>query len=167
MAEKNVRGMTVNIVYRRDRYLRGGDHSPFLDAGFAAVRMTEPNEDFLHTHQDLRKEGEIQFGDLPEFCDFEYIAQVARVNAAALGALALAPASPHNVQLEAKELTNSSSLTWSANSEPDLAGYEVVWRDTTAPNWQHSQATDNVTRLTIPNVSKDNVIFGVRSLDRD
>jgi len=166
VAEKNVPGMTVNVIYRRDRYLRGGDHSPFLDAGFPAVRMTEPNEDFRHQHQDLRKEGDVQFGDLPEFCDFDYIAQVARVNAAALGMLALAPASPRNVQVETKQLTNSTTLTWAANNEPDLAGYEIVWRDTTAPDWQHLISAGNVTRFTSP-VSKDNVIFGVRAVDKD
>lgn len=166
-AEKNVPGMTVNVIYRRDRYLRGGDHSPFLDAGFPAVRMTEPNEDFRHQHQNLRKEGEVQFGDLPEFCDFDYIAQVARVNAAALGALAMAPACPRNVQVEAKELTNSTTLTWAANTEPDLAGYEIVWRDTAAPQWQHVTSAGNVTRFTVPKVSKDNEIFGVRAIDKD
>jgi Peptidase family M28 len=166
VAEKNVHGMTVNIIYRRDRYLRGGDHSPFLDAGFPAVRMTEPNEDFRHQHQDVRKEGDVEFGDLPEFCDFDYIAQVARVNAAALGMLALAPASPRNVQVEAKELTNSTTLTWTANNEPDLAGYEIVWRDTTAPDWQHVNSAGNVTRFTVSNVSKDNKIFGVRAVDK-
>jgi hypothetical protein len=166
VAEKNVPGMTVNVIYRRDRYLRGGDHSPFLDAGFPAVRMTEPNEDFRHQHQDLRKEGDVQIGDLPEFCDFDYIAQVARVNAAALGTLAQAPASPRNVQVETKQLTNSTTLTWTANNEPDLAGYEIVWRDTTAPDWEHSSSAGNVTRFTSP-ISKDNVIFGVRAIDKD
>jgi hypothetical protein len=166
VAEKNVPGMTVNVIYRRDRYLRGGDHSPFLDAGFPAVRMTEPNEDFRHQHQDLRKEGDVQFGDLPEFCDFEYIAQVARVNAAALGTLAQAPASPRNVQVETKQLTNSTTLTWAANNEPDLAGYEIVWRDTTAADWQHVTSAGNATRFTSPS-SKDNVIFGVRAIDKD
>jgi hypothetical protein len=165
VAEKNVPGMTVNVIYRRDRYLRGGDHSPFLDAGFAAVRMTEPNEDFRHQHQDLRKEGDVQFGDLPEFCDFDYIAQVARVNAAGLGTLAQAPAAPRNVQVETKQLTNSTTLTWTANNEPDLAGYEIVWRDTTAPDWQHVASAGNVTRFTSP-ISKDNVIFGVRAVDK-
>src|SRR5437763_6414599 len=146
-AEKHVRGMTVDIIYRRDRYLRGGDHSPFLDAGFPAVRMTEPNEDFRHQHQDLRKENAVQFGDLPEFCDFEYIAQVTRVNAAALGALALAPAAPANVEVETKELTNSTTLQWKPNLEPDVAGYDIVWRDTTAPLWQHTVSAGNVTRF--------------------
>jgi hypothetical protein len=165
-AEKHVHGMTVDIIYRRDRYLRGGDHSPFLDAGFPAVRMTEPNEDFRHQHQDLRKENGVQIGDLPEFCDFDYIAQVARVNAAALGALALAPAVPANVEVETKELTNSTTLQWKPNTEADLAGYEIVWRDTTSPFWQHTIAAGNVTRFTLP-VSKDNVLFGVRAIDKE
>ncbi len=165
-AEKHVHGMTVDITYRRDRYLRGGDHSPFLDAGFPAVRITEPNEDFRHQHQDLRKENDVQLGDLPEFCDFDYIAQVARVNLTALGALALAPGVPANVEVETKELTNSTTLQWKANTEPDLAGYEIVWRDTTAPLWQHSVSVGNVTRFTVP-VSKDNVVFGVRAIDKD
>jgi Zn-dependent M28 family amino/carboxypeptidase len=165
-AEKHVRGMTVDIIYRRDRYLRGGDHSPFLDAGFPAVRMTEPNEDFRHQHQDLRKENDVQLGDLPEFCDFDYIAQVARVNATALGALALAPAVPADVEVETKGLTNSTTLQWKANAEPDLAGYEIVWRDTTAPLWQHSLSVGNVSQFTVP-VSKDNVFFGVRAIDKD
>jgi hypothetical protein len=88
--ERYVSGMTVNIIYRKDRYLRGGDHSPFLEAGFPAVRMTEPNEDVRHQLQEVRKENGVQFGDLPEFDDFACIAQVARINAASLGALALA-----------------------------------------------------------------------------
>lgn len=166
VAEKHVRGMTVDIIYRRDRYLRGGDHSPFLDAGFPAVRMTEPNEDFRHQHQDLREENGLQFGDLPEFCDFDYIAQVTRVNATALGALALAPAVPANVEVETKGLTNDTTLEWKPNPEPDLAGYEIVWRDTTAPLWQHTLSVGNVTRSTVP-VSKDNVLFGVRAMDKD
>lgn len=163
--ERYVPGMTVNIVYRKDRYLRGGDHSPFLEAGFPAVRMTEPNEDFRHQHQDIRKEGEVQFGDLPEFVDFNYVAQVARINAASLGALALAPAAPRGVEIETKELTNDTTLHWQANKEPDLAGYEVLWRDTTAPLWQHSVSTGNVTRFTVPKVSKDNYLFGLTAVD--
>lgn len=167
VAEKNVSAMKVEIVYRRDRYLRGGDHSPFLDAGFPAVRLTEPAEDFRHQHQDLRTENGVQFGDLPEFCDFEYIANVARVNVAALGALALAPAAPRDVKVETKSLTNSTTLLWSANREPDLAGYQVVWRETTAPLWQHSVAAGNVTQFTMANISKDNFVFGVCAIDQE
>ncbi len=166
-AEKHVPGMTVNIIYRRDRYLRGGDHSPFLDAGFPAVRMTEPNEDFRHQHQDLRTENGVKFGDLPEFCDFDYIAQVTRVNAAALGALALAPAAPRDVKMETKELTNDTTLTWRANEEPDVAGYRILWRETTAPLWEKSVEAGNVTRYTLPKISKDNYLFGVCAVDRE
>ncbi|MBA3882993.1 MAG: M20/M25/M40 family metallo-hydrolase [Chthoniobacterales bacterium] len=166
-AEKTVPGMTVNIVYRRDRYLRGGDHSPFLDAGFAAVRMTEPNEDFRHQHQDVRTEDGVKFGDLPEFCDFDYIAQVGRVNAAALGALALAPAAPTHVKIETKELTNDTTLTWRANEEPDVAGYQIVWRETTEPLWEKSADAGDVTRFTLPKISKDNYLFGVCAVDSE
>jgi len=166
-AEKYVSGMTVNVIYRRDRYLRGGDHSPFLDAGFPAVRFTEPNEDFRHQHQDLREEHGVKYGDLPEFCDYNYIAQVARINAVALGALASAPAAPQDVKVATKELTNSTTFQWRANTEPDLAGYEIVWRDTTAPFWEHIQNIDNVTQYTFPKLSKDNVLFGVCAVDKD
>jgi hypothetical protein len=165
--ERYVSGMTVNIIYRKDRYLRGGDHSPFLEAGFPAARLTEPNEDFRHQHQDLRKENGIQFGDLPEFDDFAYIAQVARINAASLGALALAPAGPAGVEIETKELTNDTTLHWQANREPDVAGYEVLWRETTSPSWQHAASAGNVTRFTVPKVSKDNFLFGVAAVDRE
>jgi hypothetical protein len=166
MSERYVKNMTVNIIYRRDRYLRGGDHIPFLEAGYPAVRMTEPNENFRHQHQDVRKENGVQFGDLPEFDDFDYIAQVARVNAASLGALALAPAAPKGVEIEAKELTNDTTLHWQPNNEPDLAGYEVLWRATTSPAWQFGEMIGNETRFTVK-ASKDNFLFGVAAVDRD
>jgi Peptidase family M28/Fibronectin type III domain len=167
IAERYVAGMTVTVIYRKDRYLRGGDHSPFLDRGFAAVRMTEPNEDFKHQHQKVRKEGGVQYGDLPEFDDFNYIAQVARVNAAGLANLALAPASPTNVEVETVRLENDTTLRWQANPEPDLAGYQIVWRETTAPFWQHKQFVGNVTTFTVKGVSKDNYLFGVQAVDKD
>jgi hypothetical protein len=166
-AERYVDGMTVNMIYRKDRYLRGGDHVPFLVEGYPAVRLTEPNEDFRHQHQDLRKVNGIQYGDLPQFVDFDYVAQVARVNAVSLGALALAPAAPGQVTVEAKELTNDTTLAWQANKEPDLAGYEILWRDTTAPLWQHSISVGKVTRATVPKVSKDNFLFGIAAVDKE
>ena len=159
--------MKVILIYRRDRYGRGGDHQPFLERGFAAVRFTEPNENYHHQHQNVRIENGIQFGDLPEFDDFNYIAQVARINAASLGALAPAPATPSGVEMETKELTNDTTLRWEANREPDLAGYEVLWRETTSPLWQHAASTGNVTRYTVPKISKDNFLFGVAAIDRD
>jgi hypothetical protein len=107
-------------------------------------------------------------GDLPEFCDFEYIANVARVNAAALGSLALAPAVPQDVKVEIKELTNSTTLEWRANTEPDLAGYKILWRETTAPLWQQTISAGNAThQLTVPKVSKDNFLFGICAVDEE
>ena len=166
VGERYVPNFKVTIVNRRDRYLRGGDHAPFLDRGFAALRFTEPAEDFNHQHQDVRREGDLQIGDLPQFVDPAYIAQVARVNAASLAALALAPASPQSVKIVTARLTNQTDLSWAANSEPDLAGYRIVWRDTTAPTWQHSKFVGKVTAVTMP-ISKDNVFFGVQAVDKD
>jgi Zn-dependent M28 family amino/carboxypeptidase len=167
VAERYVQDMTVTVIYRKDRYLRGGDHSPFLDRGFAAVRMTEPNEDYKHQHQKVRTENGARYGDLPEFDDFNYIAQVARVNAAALANLALAPAAPANVEVETARLENDTTLRWEANKEPDIAGYQLVWRETTAPFWQQKQFVGNVTSFTVKGLSKDNVLFGVQAVDKD
>jgi hypothetical protein len=167
VGEKYVPGFNVTVIYRKDRFLRGGDHSPFLERGFPAVRMTEPNEDFKHQHQEVRKENGIQYGDLLEFVDFSYIAQVARVNAAALASLALGPAAPTDVDVETVRLENNTTLKWQANKEPDIAGYQIVWRETTAPFWQHKQAVGNVTRYTVNGVSKDNYLFGVQAVDKD
>jgi hypothetical protein len=158
--------MQVMMVYRRDRYLRGGDHIPFLQRGFAAVRFTEPNEDYRHQHQNVRKENGIQFGDLPEFVDFAYIANVARINAASLGVLASAPARPKNVAILTARLTNDTDLKWGPNQESDLAGYEIVWRATTSPVWTNSRSVGNVTSYTVKGMSKDNYFFGVRAVDK-
>ncbi len=165
-SERYVPAMRVMMVYRRDRYLRGGDHIPFLERGFAAVRFTEPNEDYRHQHQNVRIENGVQYGDLPQFDDFNYIANVARVNAASLAALALAPARPKNVGLITTRLTNDTELKWDANKETDLAGYEIVWRDTTAPVWTNTRAVGNVTSFTMKGMSKDNYFFGVRAVDQ-
>jgi hypothetical protein len=164
--ERYVPNFKVDIIYRRDRYLRGGDHSPFLDAGYAAVRFTEPNEDFNHQHQDLRLEKGVKIGDLPEYVDPDYVAQVARVNAASLASLALAPAAPQDVKVKTAALDNGTDLVWNANTEPDLAGYRIVWRETTAPLWQGSRFVGNVTSARI-DMSKDNVLYGVQAVDKD
>jgi hypothetical protein len=164
--ERYVSAMRVMMVYRRDRYLRGGDHIPFLERGFPAVRFTEPNEDYRHQHQNVRIENGVQYGDLPQFDDFNYIANVTRVNAASLATLALAPARPKNVGLLTTRLTNDTDLKWEANNEPDLAGYEVVWRDTTSPVWTNARAVGNVTSFTMKGMSKDNYFFGVRAVDK-
>ena len=164
--ERDVPGFRVQLVYRRDRYLRGGDHIPFLERGYPAVRFSEPHEDYRHQHQNVRIENGIRYGDLPEFVDFRYVARVARVNAAALAALARAPATPKDVRIVTKRLTNDTDLQWAANPEPDLAGYEVVWRETTAPFWTHARRVGNVTSYTVSGMSKDNYFFGVRAVDR-
>jgi len=166
-AERYVRGMRVIMVYRRDRYLRGGDHRPFLERRYPAVRFTETNEDYRHQHQNVRIENGIQYGDLPEFVDFSYTANVARINAAALATLALAPARPKAVGLVTARLTNDTDLKWEANTETDLAGYEIVWRETTAPIWTNALFVGNVTSYTVKGMSKDNYFFGVRAVDRD
>jgi len=165
--ENYVAAMKVMMVYRRDRYGRGGDHIPFLERGFPAVRFTEVNEEFRHQHQNVRVEGGVQYGDLPEFVDFAYIANVARVNAASLAALALAPARPKGVNILTARLSNDTDLKWDANKEPDLAGYEIVWRETTAATWTNSQAVGNVTTFTMKGMSKDNFFFGVRAVDKE
>ncbi|HEY3246445.1 MAG TPA: M20/M25/M40 family metallo-hydrolase [Phycisphaerae bacterium] len=165
-AELYVPQMDVVLIWRRDRFLRGGDHTPFAREGFPAVRMTEINEDYRHQHQNVRVENGVQFGDLPQFVDFEYVANVARVNAATLASLALAPAAPKNAHVMTAKLTTDTTLRWNSNTEPDLAGFEIVWRETTAPLWQHQHFVGNVTEFTSP-LSKDNFIFGVRAVDRN
>ena len=162
-----VPGFTVNVIPRRDRFLRGGDHLPFLDRGYAAVRFTEPNEDFRHQHQDVRVENGVQYGDLLEFVDFGYVAEVARVNAAGLATLALAPAAPKDVGIEVAQLENDTTLRWAANVEPDLAGYRIVWREPSSPVWQFARDAGNGLRYTLKGVSKDNYVFGVEAVDSD
>lgn len=166
-AERHVPAMKVDLIYRRDRYLRGGDHFPFLEEGYPALRFTEPSEDFRHQHQNVRIENGVQYGDLPEFVDFAYVANVARVNAAALAALALGPAAPRDAQIETVKLENDTTLRWGANGEPDIAGYRILWRETTAPFWQSAKDVGNVTRYTLKGLSKDNLIFAVQAIDKD
>jgi hypothetical protein len=161
--QRYVPEMTVKVVYRRDRYLRGGDHIPFLAQGYTAVRFTEAHEDFRHQHQDVRMVDGIQYGDLPQFVDYEYLAGVARLNAAALASLARAPSPPSGVRIETLQLENRTTLSWQANPEADLGGYEIVWRETTSPFWQGAQLVGNVTRASVP-LSKDDYLFSVRAV---
>jgi hypothetical protein len=152
------------LEFRRDRYLRGGDHISFNEAGFPAVRFTEFQENYAHQHQNVRAENGIEYGDLPKFVDFDYVANVARLNAATLASLAAAPGPPLNVKLETKELTNDSTLQWGAPADGRAVAYEILWRATAASDWEHSQLVGNVLKATI-RVSKDNVIFAVQALD--
>jgi hypothetical protein len=167
IGESYVPQMKVMLVYRRDRYGRGGDHIPFLERGYPAVRFTEVNEEFRHQHQNVRVENGVQFGDLPEFVDFPYVANVARINATSLAMLAFAPSRPKGVTILSARLSNDTELRWEANKEPDLAGYEIVWRDTTAPLWTNSRAVGKVTTFTMKGMSKDNYFFGVRAIDNE
>ncbi|KAL8834128.1 MAG: hypothetical protein Q9170_003902 [Blastenia crenularia] len=166
VAENNYTQMNIPVIYRLDRFLRGGDHRPFLEAGYAACRFTEPNEDFAHQHQDVRVEKGKQYGDLIEFVDFDYVARVGKVNAAALWSLANAPMAPQNVTLNATLLSNDSQFKWQASNDTLLAGYEVLWRPTDAPFWTHTVPVGKVNTATI-NLSKDNVIFGIRAVGKN
>jgi hypothetical protein len=156
-------GVKPLLVFRLDRYLRGGDHSAFNDQGFAAVRFTEYRENFNHQHQDLRTENGIEYGDMLEFVDFGYVARVGRLNAAALAALAAAPAPPAAVKVVTSNLDNNTTLKWGASE--GASGYEVIWRETSAPTWEHVKSVGDTTTTTLE-ISKDNVIFAVRAVDK-
>ena len=181
VAENEATNMTIAVEYRLDRYLRGGDHRPFLNAGYPAVRFTEPYEDYRHQHQDVRQDvdpdypeaGNVQYGDLPEYVDFEYTARVGKVNLAALYSLAASPGMPRNVRVNTTELANDSEFLWDspADGEDNVAAYEIVWRATSAPQWQKvldvglgtSVEGGNGRKRATVGVSKDNVVFGVRA----
>jgi len=152
------------LEFRRDRYLRGGDHISFNQQGFAAVRMAEFRENYSRQHQNVRTENGGEYADLPKFVNFDYVANVARVNAATLASLASAPAPPGNVRLETKQLVNGSTLAWDAPNDGRAVSYEVLWRATSAPDWEHALAAGKEAKATIP-VSKDNVIFAVQAVD--
>ncbi len=153
------------LIFRRDRFLRGGDHTSFNAEGFAAVRFTEWRENFNHQHQNVRVEDGIQYGDLLQYVDFNYVASVARMNAATLATLASAPGKPQDIRVLTSALDNDTELTWSAPAGmPAGASYEVVWRSTDSPTWTTFVSAGRGTSIKLP-VSKDNVIFGVRSVD--
>jgi hypothetical protein len=160
------------LEFRRDRFLRGGDHSSFNQEGFAAVRFTEWREDFNHQHQNVRTENGVEYGDLLKFVDFHYVAHVAALNAATLATLAYAPPAPAQVRVVTKDLDNNSTLHWNGLGAPAGTKYEIVWRELAAPDWQFStgkgidapNTPDGGYSITLP-ISKDNVIFGVRAVD--
>jgi hypothetical protein len=152
----------VRQIFRADRFLRGGDQESFQDQGFTAVRFVEPHENFTHQHQDVRVEGGVQYGDLPQYIDAAYLALVTQANIAALATLALGPAPPQTGQMVTKRLGYDTTLRWQPAA--DAMSYEIVWRATDAAMWQHAQSAGNATEFTIP-ASKDDYIFGVRSVD--
>ncbi|KAI1103332.1 Zn-dependent exopeptidase [Jackrogersella minutella] len=167
VAENAATGMNVSVIYRLDRYLRGGDHRPFLEAGYPAARFTEPHEDFAHQHQDVRVDDSgKQYGDLPEFVDYEYVARVAKVNGAALWSLASGPGAPINVRVDTAALSSNTTLYWDAPTAGYGGGYEVVWRPTSAPFWTGVLDVGPAIQAVLP-MSKDDVVFGVRAKSKD
>jgi hypothetical protein len=164
VADNRATGMRIRVVNRRDRFRRGGDQIPFLERGYPAARFTEPNENFAHQHQDVQKKDGQQFGDLPQFCDYDFIARTARVNAATLWSLANGPGTPENVHIDTAELTNTTRLTWNRDRDPDLDHYEVVWRPTIEDDWTHVIRVGRRRQARI-DLSKDNVLFGVRAVN--
>jgi hypothetical protein len=159
--------MNVKLIWRRDRFLRGGDQISFLLRGWPAVRFTEPNENFNHQHQDVRTENGELIGDLPQYVDYDYLARVTRVVGSSLAALSRSPRAPVNARVITAQLSYDTELRWNANPESDVVGYEVVWRDSKSPLWTHSRRVGNVTDYTITGLNKDDNQVGVRAIDRD
>lgn len=165
VAEDYLSDLDVKMIYRTDRFGRGGDHVRFLEAGFPAVRLIEPGENYDHQHQDVRTENGKFFGDTLDYVDFAYLAKVTRLNVAALAALALAPPAPDNVAISG-QVSADTTLRWSA--VPGAAGYRVWWRDTIAPQWQWSRkAGKDATSLTLKDVVIDDYAFGVSAISAD
>ena len=162
IGERYVENIEVVMVYRNDRFLRGGDHSPYVQNGFAAVRITEMNENYYHQHQDVRKENNIQYGDLPEFMDFEYLRKNTAVNLSNLANLAKAPSVPEEVKVETRRLENYTSLSWKAPQHGKVKGYYILMRETTSAVWQKKFFITE-TQMRLP-YSKDNYFFGVQSV---
>ena len=165
IGERYIDNLEVVMIYRNDRFLRGGDHSPFAQKGYAAVRFTEMNENYHHQHQDLRTEKGIAYGDLPEFMDFEYLRKNTGVNLSSLANLAKAPSIPQEVKVDVRNLTNSTTLSWKAPKTGRAKGYYVLMRETTSPVWQKKIYTEQPS-VTLP-YSKDNYFFAVQSVSEN
>lgn len=165
IGERYVDQLDVRLIYRRDRYLRGGDHIPFSQQGFPAIRVTEMNEDFNRQHQNVRNENGADYGDLPDFVDYAYTQKVARMNLATLANLALAPREPENAGLITSGLTNKTVLKWDKPAGESPEGYYVLMRETDSPVWERKFYVRDTT-VTL-NYSKDNYFFGVQSVDAD
>ncbi|AZB27359.1 M20/M25/M40 family metallo-hydrolase [Chryseobacterium bernardetii] len=163
IGERYVDNLQVKLIYRNDRFLRGGDHTPFVEKGFSAVRLTEFNENFNHQHQDIRKENGVQYGDLPEFIDFEYFKKNVEVNIAVLTNLAKSPSKPENVKIEVSNLTNFTDLSWEKPKSGEITGYYVLMRETDASVWQKKIFTKE-TSIRLP-YSKDNYFFAVQAVN--
>ncbi|MGA9651797.1 MULTISPECIES: M20/M25/M40 family metallo-hydrolase [Pedobacter] len=165
IGERYVDQLEVKLIYRNDRFLRGGDHTPFVENGFTAVRITEMNENFEHQHQDLRTDKGVKYGDLIEFMDFEYLRKNTAVNIAVLANLAKAPSMPTEVKVDVKNLSNSTFLYWKAPVNGTTKGYYILMRETSSPVWQKKFFT-TATELRLP-YSKDNYLFAVQSIGNE
>ncbi|GAB3890536.1 M20/M25/M40 family metallo-hydrolase [Spirosoma agri] len=165
VGERYVENLEVVLVYRNDRYLRGGDHTPYVQRGIAAVRLTEMNENYEHQHQDLRTENGIEYGDYPKFMDFDYLRKNTAVNLATLANLAKSPTVPQKVTVDVRNLTNSTALYWQAPQSNKVKGYYVLMRETYWPFWQKKFFTTKL-GMTLP-YSKDNYYFAVQSVSDD
>nr|WP_294997140.1 M20/M25/M40 family metallo-hydrolase [uncultured Sediminibacterium sp.] len=163
IGERYVDNLEVVMIYRNDRFLRGGDHTSFIEQGYAAVRFTEMNENYYHQHQNVRVENGIQYGDLPEFMDFEYLRKNTAMNLSNLANLSKAPAMPEDVKIQAGRLTNYSSISWKAPKTGKTKGYYVLVRETTSPVWQKKFFTTD-TSYNLP-FSKDNYFYAVQSVN--
>ena len=163
IGERYVENLEIVMVYRNDRFLRGGDHTPYVENGYAAVRITEMNENYYHQHQDVRKENGIQYGDLSEFMDFEYLRKNTAMNLSNLANLAKAPAKPEEIRIEVRKLSNYTSLSWKAPLTGKVKGYYILMRETTSAFWQKKFFTTE-TNYTLP-FSKDNYFFAVQSVN--
>jgi hypothetical protein len=163
IGERYVDQLEVMMIYRNDRFLRGGDHTPFVQKGFAAVRVTEMNENFYHQHQDLRTENGIEYGDLQKFMDFEYLRKNTAMNLSCLSNLAKAPSKPRLVKVETKNLTNYTLLNWQTPSTGRPDGYYILVRETTSSVWQKKIFTKETTAK-LP-YSKDNYFFAIQSVN--
>jgi hypothetical protein len=170
VAPFSLTGMNIRLIWRRDRYLRGTDSLSFQGHGYPAARISEPRENFDHEHQNTQVVNGVQLGDLIQYVDFNYVGRVAGVNGAVLWALASSPSTPKNVLIHVAPPVNfaginNTVLSWNANPESNLAGYEVVMRETTSPDWTSATDVGNVTGVTL-DIAKDNVQFGVRAVDQ-
>jgi Zn-dependent M28 family amino/carboxypeptidase len=163
IGERYVDNLQIVMIYRNDRFLRGGDHTPYVENGFAAVRITEMNENYYHQHQNVRLENGIQYGDLPEFMDFEYLRKNTAMNLSNLANLAKAPSMPDSVKIEVRRLSNYTNLSWQTAKTGKVKGYYVLMRETTSPVWQKKIFTSQ-TEINLP-YSKDNYFFAVQSVN--
>ncbi len=162
VGERYVDHLEIKLIYRSDRFLRGGDHLPYLENGFAAVRLTEMNENFNHQHQDLRTENGIEYGDLIKFMDFEYLRKNTAVNLSVLANLTMSASKPLDVKIDVKNLSNSSALSWKAPKNGKAVGYFVLMRESSSAMWEKKFFTTS-TEMVLP-YSKDNYLFAVQSV---